>query len=160
METRGGGGGAQVSGGDESRDEGRDWSLGFPTVDHRVRGGPGRIFQGCNVSSAPALIHNGTKCCQASPFQENLPVSAGASPQMSREEQAAPPALPARWEDHFLGDTIIVPWGGRAGVMENIPSRTWRTYFPSLASSHERGCRMDCSFSPPPFSRLCLFCSF
>lgn len=69
-----------------------------------------RAFLPADSADAESL-----KCCQASPFQENLPVSAGASPQMSREEQAAPPALPARWEDHFLGDTIIVPWGGGRG---------------------------------------------
>lgn len=166
-------GGARVSGGDESRDERRDWSLGFPTVDHRVRGGPGRIFQGCNVRSAPALIHNGTSVsscrfcrCGIAEMLSSESISGESSRQcgsvsanVSRRTSSSS-GLAGEMGGSFSWRHDNCAMGGRAGVMENIPSRTWRTYFPSLASSHERGSRMDCSFSPPPFSRLCLFCSF
>lgn len=133
-------------------------------------GGPGRRFQGCNVRSAPALMHNGSsvssaeaesaKRRRASPFQENRPATAGPSPPQSRQEQAAPPASPASGEAHFHGDTISVPcsacsgWGVGGGHSLHFcdPENTENIF--SLVGILTRARLQDGSslFSPPsPF---------
>lgn len=111
--------------------------------------GQGRVFQGCNVRSAPALIHYGTSgffffSSSADSADTEIPRTfrreRSRRTRMSPEEPRLLRSPPARWT-HQCGTRS----GGNISGVSGI-QRTRSAYFPSLVSSHERGSRMQ----PPP----------